>query len=40
VIQVNVRIPAASPVGDAVPLALSAGASTSQPNITLAIQPQ
>jgi uncharacterized protein (TIGR03437 family) len=40
VIQVNLRIPAASPTGDAVPLALIVGNSTSQPNITLAIQPR
>ncbi len=40
VIQINVRIPAASPTGDAVPITLSAGSSNSQPNITLAIQPQ
>jgi uncharacterized protein (TIGR03437 family) len=39
-IQVNLRIPAASPAGDAVPLVLTVGASTSQPNITLAIKPQ
>ena len=40
VIQVNLRIPAASPTGDSVALTLSAGSSTSQPNITLAIQQQ
>jgi uncharacterized protein (TIGR03437 family) len=40
VIQINLRIPSASPTGDAVPLILSVGNSTSQPNITLAIQPQ
>jgi uncharacterized protein (TIGR03437 family) len=39
-IQVNLRVPAAAPAGDAVPLVLTVGKSTSQPNITLAIQPQ
>jgi len=38
VIQVNLRIPAASQTGDAVPLLLQVGDSTSQPGITLAIQ--
>jgi uncharacterized protein (TIGR03437 family) len=38
VIQVNLRIPAASRTGAAVPLVLQAGDSTSQPGITLAIQ--
>ena len=40
VIQVNLRIPATGPGGDAVPLTLTAGSSTSQPNITLAVQQQ
>jgi uncharacterized protein (TIGR03437 family) len=38
VIQVNLRIPAASQTGGAVPLLLQVGDSTSQPGITLAIQ--
>jgi uncharacterized protein (TIGR03437 family) len=39
VIQVNLLIPAASQTGAAVPLLLQVGDSTSQPGITLAIQP-
>src|ERR1035441_6061887 len=39
VIQVNLLIPAASQTGAAVPLLLQVGNSTSQPGITLAIQP-
>jgi uncharacterized protein (TIGR03437 family) len=38
VTQVNLRIPAASQTGAAVPLLLQVGDSTSQPGITLAIQ--
>jgi uncharacterized protein (TIGR03437 family) len=38
VIQVNLRIPAASQSGAAVPLLLQVGDSTSQPGITLSIQ--
>jgi uncharacterized protein (TIGR03437 family) len=38
VIQVNLRIPAASQTGAAVPLVLQVGDSISQPGITLAIQ--
>jgi uncharacterized protein (TIGR03437 family) len=38
VIQVNLRIPPASPTGIAVPLILRVGDSDSQPGITLAIQ--
>jgi uncharacterized protein (TIGR03437 family) len=40
VIQVNVRIPAGSAGGAAVPIVLRVGDSTSQQGITLAIQPQ
>jgi uncharacterized protein (TIGR03437 family) len=37
VIQINLRIPSASPSGNAVPIILSIGDSTSQPGITVAI---
>jgi uncharacterized protein (TIGR03437 family) len=37
VIQVNLRIPAASPAGDALPLVLRIGDNTSQPGITIAV---
>jgi len=38
VIQVTLRIPAATQTGAAIPLLLHVGNSTSQPGITLAIQ--
>jgi uncharacterized protein (TIGR03437 family) len=38
VIQVNLRVPSDSQTGAAVPLSLTVGNSTSQPEVTLAIR--